>query len=230
MANFYDAMTPKAELAIAAHSALDQFLYPYGEAELDKAKFMLLLLHHVSSSTYIVIESMVSILTKVTTTTSSRTTSTRSSRSAMTQLTLSTRSTDNSSPASTRPSCVSLPVKVRYPHGSTQVPTKPLSRDVGNLDKSPHVQFVHVFLTTRSRFRRLRRLLPERGNPLLVHSRAEGQRLRIPPPARVHHPLRRRVLRGALRLLGQADGVGERADVVLTYYNLTPCNGATNCI
>ena len=220
MANFYDAMTPKAELAIAAHSALDQFLYPYGEAELDKAKFMLLLLHHVSSSTYIVIERMVSILTKVTTTTSSRTTSTRSSRSAMTQLTLSTRSTDNSSPASTRLSCVSLPEKV---------PTKPLSRDVGNLDKSPRVQFVHVSLT-RSRFRRLRRLLPERGNPLLVHSRAEGQRLRIPPPARVHHPLRRRVLRGALRLLGQADGVGERADVVLTYYNLTPCNGATNCI
>ena len=32
MANFYDAMTPKAELAIACHSALDQFLYPYGEA------------------------------------------------------------------------------------------------------------------------------------------------------------------------------------------------------
>jgi len=30
MANFYDALTPKAELAIAFHSALDQILYPYG--------------------------------------------------------------------------------------------------------------------------------------------------------------------------------------------------------
>jgi len=30
MANFYDALTPKAELAISMHSALDQFLYPYG--------------------------------------------------------------------------------------------------------------------------------------------------------------------------------------------------------
>merc|ERR1712037_357403 len=30
MADFFDAMTPKPELAIAMHSALDQFLYPYG--------------------------------------------------------------------------------------------------------------------------------------------------------------------------------------------------------
>ena len=33
MADFFDAMTPKPELAIAMHSALDQFLYPYGETE-----------------------------------------------------------------------------------------------------------------------------------------------------------------------------------------------------
>ena len=95
MANFYDALTPKAELAISMHSALDQFLYPYGEAELDIAKYVLL------SRLYIC------FLSQDTITTSTRTTSTRSYPSAMTRLPLSTPLTGNSSPASTRPSCVS---------------------------------------------------------------------------------------------------------------------------